>query len=121
MPLDGVLGKCYNTNHVHLPNGYHMARLPSSRLRTPRPKREWSAVWPPSARCGYDVETDLRKLADMHNRNGRPDAVITVSGQDWDLLRASQSDFLAGYVGGHRLQVQRADPFRGIKPVGGGR
>lgn len=98
-----------------------MPRRPSSRLTIPRAKREWSAVWPPSARCGFDVETDLRKLADMHDRNGRPAAVITVSGQDWDLLRAHHSAFLAGYVGGHRLQVQRADPFRGINSVGGGR
>lgn len=82
--------------------------------KKPRPS------WLPPARTGFDVETDLESLAKAHDRAGRINAVITVSGSDWHLLQKKGSALLSGWIDGHRLHVQSGLPSLRPQRVGGG-
>lgn len=67
-------------------------------------------------RDSADVAFDLESLARKHDDRGRTTATITVSGFDWDLLKAAAHPFAAaGYVRTHPLHVQRPDPLAGVR------
>lgn len=57
-------------------------------------------------RTSFVVESEVRKLCAFHDAKQRSSAPITISRQDWDLLKEGRSHMsFTGFCGGHPLVI----------------